>query len=157
MEKTSLVSSILSTLSTLPETPVQIDNGEWVIPGDIVDGVQSYYSVKIGSKGTKAHPFNLDTAVASFEDKVAKAKAREAKRGATKYDASVLSEANAKMQESILSALSSDYALTAPEIITACGWTDVTSQKVTRLCTSLVNLGKVMKTEKDKKVAYTLL
>lgn len=85
MTTTEIVANILSQFSGA--TMVRKSKSNFIaIPGDVVDGVQTYYSVKVGSllsKDTKTNPaFNFEAAVAEYEayaaEQAAKASAPKA-------------------------------------------------------------------------------
>lgn len=87
MTTNEIVASILSQFPGA--TMVRKSKSNFIaIPGDVVDGVQTYYSVKVGSllsKDTKTNPaFNLEAQVAEYEaysaEQTAKANKPKAER-----------------------------------------------------------------------------
>lgn len=103
MTHNEIVSAILSQFpgATMVRKDTKAPTNFIVIPGDVVDGVQTYYSVKVGSllsKDTERNPaFDFEAAKASYEayaasvaEKASKPKAeRKSKADPEKHAASI--------------------------------------------------------------------
>lgn len=87
MTTTEIVANILSQFPGA--TMVRRSKTNFIaVPGDVVDGVQTYYSVKVGAllaKDTKTNTaFDFDAAVAEYTEYAAQQKEKEAKPKSTK-------------------------------------------------------------------------
>ena len=89
MTHNEIVSAILSQFpgATMVRKDTKAPTNFIVIPGDVVDGVQTYYSVKVGSllsKDTERNPaFNFEAAKASYEAYAASVAEKASKPKAT--------------------------------------------------------------------------